>query len=218
MNMLGAPPRGRRSGEFERRSSLYARFDVQLRCRTRFFAAAALINTVFARLFGMWPGFHSPRTFEFLRDAGAALEIDNLRYARQISRGRGGALDRTLVCAEQGRLQQLVRTKEMRQPQEWQSIRRELNGLLNHAHAAPFLWWCEASCGLSEVLREIRGPSRLELDFADEWHRILIGLKLIEHVRAQPDLRAPRDVMDRAMSVSAYGAFGRYLTDAALPP
>jgi hypothetical protein len=146
----------------------------------------------------MWPGFHSPGTFEFLRDAGAALEIDNLRYARQISRGRGGALDRSLVCAEQGRLQRLVRTKEMQQPQEWQSIRRELNGWLNHARAAPFLWrWCEASVGLSEVLREIRGPSRLELDFANEWHRILIGLKLIEHVRA--------------MSASAYGASGRYL-------
>lgn len=196
--------RGNRSAEFERRSALYAHFDVQLCARTRFFAAAALINAVFARLFDVWPAIHRPRSFSFLNDVGAALEIDNLSYAREISRGMSGPLDRILVCAEQRRLQRFVRAQQIRCPQQWESIRSELNVLLNHRYGASyFSRWYEAGGTLAGALREIRGTARVELDFANLSHRILIGLKLIEHVR---------------VSASAYGACGSYPTDAAPPP
>ena len=187
----------RRSAEFERRSVLYARFDAQLGDHTRFFAAAALINAVFAKLF-VWPGTRSARSFYFLNEVGAALEIDNLAYARKIHRRQQDeALDHALVCAEQGRLQGYVSAQQARRPQQWETIRSELNGLLNDRFAASlFSRWCESSRRLSQVLREVRGPSRLQLDFANESHRILIGLKLIENVRATGDV-------PRSLSVDA---------------
>jgi hypothetical protein len=177
--------RGKRAAAFERRSALYARFDAHLCDHTRFFAAAALVNAALARLFGVWPAIRSTRSFNFLNEVGASLEIANLAFAREISRRPiGGPLDDALVRAEQGRLQRYVSARQARHPQQWESIRRELNRLLNDRCAASFFSrWCEASGRFSEVLRAVRGPSRLELDFANESHRILIGLKLVEHVR-----------------------------------
>jgi hypothetical protein len=171
--------------EFDRRSTLYAGFDEQLHDHTRFFAAAALVNAALANLFAVWPSFELPRSLIFLSEIGASLEIDNLGYARSISRRvRGAPLDHALVFAEQARLQRHVREHQARCPRQWHHIRRELNGLLNARYsAALFSRWCMASGPLSEVLREAQGPSRLELDFANKSDRVRIGLKLIEHVR-----------------------------------
>jgi hypothetical protein len=180
-----------RSADFKRRSALYTRLDARLGNQTRFFAAAALINAAFAQLFQVWPAFSPARSLDFLNEAGAALEGYNRASAREIDRREinrvmAGPLDHALVHAEQRRLQRHVRAQQARCPRQWASIRGELNGLLNDRYAASFFSrWCEAGRGLSQVLREIRGASHRELDFADESHRVLIGLKLIGHVRAK---------------------------------
>jgi hypothetical protein len=202
-----------RQAGFARRAALYARFDEQLREQTRFFAAAALINGVFAQLCEVWPTFHSARSLRFLEEAGAGLEDCNRGLARAIvARGMAGRLDHALVHAEQRCLQRHVQAQEARSPRDWEAIRRELNGLLNHRHPATvFSRWFIASRGLSQVLREIRESSRSQLDFGNQSHRVLIGMKLIEHVRAKPyaSVRA-------RPSASAYAVSGGSLTDAAL--
>jgi len=171
--------------EFARRSVLYTRCDARLCGRTRFFAAAALVNAVLAQHFGMLPAIRAPRSLGFLSAVGTALEPDNLILAREISRRATGCiLDQALVQAEQGRLQRYVRVHQRGHPQEWESIRSELNGLLNGRYA--FLsHWCKGASRLSSVLREVRGEVRKELDFADETHRIRIGLGLIEQIRRE---------------------------------
>ena len=173
--------------EFARRSVLYTRCDARLCGHTRFFAAAALDNTVLAQHFRVLSALRAPRSLNFLSVVGAALEIDNLGYARQISqRAPDAALDHALVRAEQGQLQGYVRAHQRRRPKEWQSIRSELNGLLNDRYAGSFLsLWCKSASGLSRVLRELRAEIRTELDFADETHRIRIGLGLIVQIRRE---------------------------------
>jgi hypothetical protein len=181
------------SAEFARRSVLYSRCDARLCDHTRFFAAAAMVNAVLAKNFDVLPAVRAPHSFSFLSEVGAALEIDNLTYARQISfRPLGKTFDYALVRAEQGRLQEFVRVHQERRPQEWGATRRELNGLLNDRYAASlFSRWCESTGGLFRVLRKVREQVRMQLDFADETHRIRIGLELIEHIRR--DAQCPRE-------------------------
>jgi hypothetical protein len=75
-----------RSSEFARRFVLYTRLDGRFYDRTRFFAAAAQINAVLAALLEFLPAIRASRSFSFLNEVGAALEVDNLAYARQIWR------------------------------------------------------------------------------------------------------------------------------------
>jgi hypothetical protein len=184
---MRVPVRGHRSAEFERRSALYTRLDGQLCSHTRFFAAAALVNTALARRFEVLPALRSPHSLYFLNEVGAALEADNLAYAREISRRTPGSiLDRALVCAEQARLQWYVYAHQAQRPKQWESIRSEINRLLNERDAASyFSRWCKGSGRVTRVLREVRGHLGMELDFATESHRIRIGLGLIEHIRRE---------------------------------
>jgi hypothetical protein len=173
-----------RSAEFRRRSALYGRLDSQLCGHTRFFAAAALVNCAFARLFGTLRRVAAPCCFAFLNEAGSLLERDNVHYARAIAKGTTGkALDQALVHAEQRQLQYFVRLYQTQRPRQWELIRRQLNGLLNDRYIAPLSRWCHASQRLARVLRQVRGEVGPDLDFALESHRIRIGLALIAHIR-----------------------------------
>jgi hypothetical protein len=175
------------SAEFARRSALYTRCDARLCAHTRFFAAAATVNAALAKHFNILPAVRAPRSFNFLSDVGAALEVDNLVYARQIgNRALSATLDYALVRAEQKRLQEYIYAHQRRAPHEWEAIHRELNGLLNDRYATPFLArWCEGADRLFRVLREVRRHVRAKLDFADESHRIHIGLHLIDLIRRE---------------------------------
>jgi hypothetical protein len=183
--------RWHRSAEFERRSALYARLDGELYGHTRFFAAAALVNAVLAKWFELMPMVRFPHSIDFLDKAGAALETDNLAFARQIRRHiPGSPLDHALVCAEQARLQRFVLAHQARQPQRWESVRGEINELLNERYAAAFFFrWCTDGGRFTRVLREVREHIGMELNFATESHRIRIGVSLIEHIRRE----APSD-------------------------
>lgn len=173
-----------RSGAFRRRSVLYTGLDAQLRDHTRFFAAAALINAVLAKVHS--PALPSPRSLRFLDEVGAELETYNLICAREIGRRSPGSalLDHTLVCREQGRLQRHVLAYQAQRPEHWLTIRAELNRLLNDRSAAAFFArWCGDAERVSRALREVRGHLGTELDFAAESHRVRIGLQLIAHIR-----------------------------------
>ena len=154
---------------------------------TRFFAAAALVNAALAQHFGFLAAIRAPRSLSFLNAVGTALEIDNLNFAQDLSRRHSASmLDHALVHAEQGRLQRYVCVHQSRRPQEWESIRAELNGLLNGRYAGSLLsHWCNSARRLSIVLGEVRRDVHGELDFADETHRIRIGLGLIAQIRRE---------------------------------
>jgi hypothetical protein len=177
---------------FQRRSAIYTRIDAQLSDRTRFFAAAAVINAVLANLFDVISVICLPRSFTFLSEAGLALESANLQYAAECGRGKPSActLDYALVCAEQRLLQCYLQAYQVRRPLQWGYVRRELNGLLNDRYAASLLsLLCKGSAGFSRVLREVRADLGTALDVAIESHRIRIGLKLIEHIRDDAECR-----------------------------
>jgi hypothetical protein len=180
--------RGHRSVDFERRSALYTRLDAQLYDRTRFFAAAALINVVLRQHFAVIPAVHSRASFAFLKEVGTALENANLQYAREcgpcIPSRR--TVDHALVRAEQRLFQCYVEAYRVHRPRQWEAIRSELNELLNYRRAALlFARWGKGVRCVSLVLREVRRDLGTTLDIATESHRIRIGMKLIELIRGE---------------------------------
>ena len=137
------------------------------------------------QLFAFLPRASLPNGYRFLNEAGAALEIANLRYAGAL-RGcelDGPALDRRLVSGEQKVLQTLLYScGEL----NGQSVCRELNALLNERHIAGLS--CRAfahSRPFSVLLRDLRRELGGALEFADERHRVRIGMGLIHHLRSQ---------------------------------
>jgi len=180
-------PLASQTADFERRAALYAVYDVQLSEYTRFFAAASTINTVIAMLFSVFPPILSPRSFAFLTEVGAALETSNRLYASALRRGSSGSgLDQALVYAEQEQLQRYVNLHQAQRPHQWAHTRSELNAFLNEHYAGSIFcrWWAGMG-SLSRILREVRKHVGSELDFANEYHRISIGLKLIEYIRRE---------------------------------
>jgi hypothetical protein len=92
------------SQEFHRRARHYRHLDAQLAARTRFFAAAALTNTVLAELSdhrGRWLWI-SNATLGALLTLGGMLETLNLRRAASLARqsGSGARLDASFVAME----------------------------------------------------------------------------------------------------------------------
>ena len=74
-----------RSEVFEQRREVYAQLDARLASRTRFFAAAALTNSVLAQLFRFVPGHALHDSYRLLSDVGAILETANLQFAHDIA-------------------------------------------------------------------------------------------------------------------------------------
>ena len=170
---------------FEERRALYTRLDREFCSHTRFFGAAAWINSIFAQLFAFLPRASLPHGYPFLNEAGAALQVANLRYADAL-RGRhleGPGLDQQLVSGEQRLMQTLL---DSRGALNGQSVCRELNALLNERHIAGLS--CRAfarSRPFSVLLRDLRRELGVALEFADERHRVRIGMGLIHHLRSQ---------------------------------
>jgi hypothetical protein len=163
---------------------LYANYDAQLSAYTRFFAAAAAVNALLAKLYLV---IRSPCSFAFLTEVGAVLETHNRALVRAISGSACGRdLDEALVCAEQEHLQAFVTSQQARRPQQWAAARSEINGFLNERCAVLFFCRCWARSGsFSQVLRAVRDHLGGDIDFAMESHRISVGLKLIECIRGE---------------------------------
>lgn len=176
---------GRRaSSEFARRHGLYSALDRDLHATTRFFAAAALTNRIFASVFESGPSWASAGTHDFLNSLGAELECANRRFAADIR--REGAVDRNLdtrlVTREQRIAQAYLEACRIRMS-TWPRIGRELNELLNGTHiasrVAPLLPHCRR---YRAVLGEARLRTGVVLNFAEESHRVTIGCLLIRHL------------------------------------
>lgn len=94
-----------RAVEFERRAARYAVCDQILRTHTRFFAAAAIVNSALAEALAESPGayFLPLGTTNFLATLSAYLEPYNVLFARRVPcmALRGPALDQWLVAHEQ---------------------------------------------------------------------------------------------------------------------
>jgi hypothetical protein len=176
----------RRHNEFERRRILYAHLDRDLHSKTRFFAAAELVNEVFANLFGWLPAEVFATSFAFLNELGASLESINLRHAGAIRHGRltGHSLDHSLVRLEQREVQLRWHRWSTRSGDVW-GLQRELNGILNDRHPvallAPFM---PGGRVWSFVIAAVRRGLGVDLDFADESHRVQIGCALIRQLRS----------------------------------
>jgi hypothetical protein len=172
--------------DFERRRVLYAHLDRDLRSRTRFFAAAELINAVLASLFRWSPVEVLAGSIAFLNELGASLEAVNMRFANAVREGRlaGVSLDHSLVCLEQQEVQRRWRLWSTRSGEEWREVRQELNGLLNGhppvSLLAPFL---PCSRRLTAATAAVRRGLGVDLDFANGSHRVQIGCALIRQLR-----------------------------------
>jgi hypothetical protein len=166
---------------------MYWALDRHFGGRTRFFAAAAMTNQMFAMLFKAAPHLVSRRTGNFLSELGARLEIANVRFADEIRRhgGRGASLDRHLVSSEQNLVQAYVDAVSVRVA-DWHRIGYELNRLLNGTHLASLAASVVSRTrGYRRVLAEARRRTGGHLDFAHEAHRVSIGCALVHHVREQ---------------------------------
>jgi hypothetical protein len=171
--------------EFARRHALYEMLDRDFRTQTRFFAAAAWTNRMFASLFESGPSWVSAGTHAFLNKLGAELEDVNRRFAADLRHEtvEGANLDTRLVTAEQRVVQAHLDCARVRIAR-WPRISIELNQLLNGTHiaarAAPLLLH---SRRYRAVLGEARRQMGGGLDFAEESHRVTIGCALIRHLR-----------------------------------
>lgn len=171
--------------EFSRRHEIYHALDRDFSGRTRFFAAAAITNQIFATLFRAAPNLVTGETGNFLSNLGAQLEVANMRFAEEIRRttGGGSSLDRYLVFSEQRLVQDYVGVATSR-PAAWARIGSELNRLLNGTHPASLAAaLVSRTRHYRSVLTEARRQMGVDLDFADEEHRVTIGCALIRHVR-----------------------------------
>jgi hypothetical protein len=169
---------------FVGRQRLYARLDAEFAADTRFFAAAALINSVLARVLFWAPRGPLRHALLFLREAGAVLESANLQFAREI-RGSPGvpALDLYLVTREQKLMQTLLEA-EVRRGIQGTALIREVNGLLNGDSMAGMISrLINFSRPFTTILATIRRETALVLDFSDETHRVQVGLGIIRHIR-----------------------------------
>ncbi len=181
-----------RARPFVQRQMLYARLDAEVETCTRFFAAAALTNAVFAQLFSVVPRRSLSRAHRFLREAGAVLESANLQFVSDIRQiPRGSALDQYLVSREQSLIQRLLEEGKTQAHGYDRRLCRELNGLLNgHPVAVLLSRLFTCSRRYHGILEKTRRELGLALNFANESHRIHIGLGLIRHIREDDACRA----------------------------
>jgi hypothetical protein len=182
---------------FNRRSALYLDLDSELRSRTRFFAAAALTNSVLADLYALIPHLLPRHSYHFLNELGALLEAMNVHYAREIKAGTAScrSLDYYLVSSEQRLAQTYVDAHQGLPQGNWERVRRELNALLNKHPLASFVSrWSVRGRHFYSVLKDVRRDIGVALDFADESHRVRIGLALIQHIQYQEPCRHAADI------------------------
>jgi hypothetical protein len=187
-------PRRPINSDFARRQVIYARLDQHLRPRTRFFAAAALTNQILSTLFQAMPGLISAAGHDFLNRLGFVLEARNLKWASTMPDAAPGgpSLDELLVRTEQAVAQLYCDEFRARAAQSWQSVRREMNALLNGEGIA----FCAAAFKPGRDFRRVLAVTRSELaadlDFAVEAHRVRIGCALIDEFRGGNHLSAHR--------------------------
>lgn len=197
MDPFAAPSR-----EFHRRAHQYRLLDAHLADRTRFFAAAALTNTVLAELC-----VHRARCFWIskptigaLLTLGGTLENLNLRRAAGLAtEGSSGAgLDASFVEMEQAVVESVLRTWARDSAPRYRQLIAELDRLLRAVARGLLPVQCSADVrSYMRVLRSVSVMSGRSPSFADCTDRIRIGNALIEEAR-----RSCQPLAHRTHSVS----------------
>jgi hypothetical protein len=183
-----------RQQAFAHRARVYHELDVQLQSRTRFFAAAALINSVLADLFRFIRVQSLQEAYGLLSDAGAVLETANVVWARELAQSArvDPEADQNFVRREQRLLQSFIESTDSANGCSRALVRADLNRLLNGRHwsliGAPCIG---QSRRFVRILTSVRSGLGSHFDFNLESHRIELGLAIVRDVRAQGPLSPP---------------------------
>jgi hypothetical protein len=175
------------AGSFAQRALLYADYDGELYGRTRFFGAAAMTNRVLSYL--------GPRTLvsplssqshRALWVLGCRLEAVNRVSARLVARGRFGLsrIDERMVWIEQSEVEVALGSMQAASPEFHARFINEVDQVLNLAPPSRIilkLW--PAIAWYLAVIRGTRAELGSAVSFANQWHRIQIGLHLVDHLR-----------------------------------
>jgi len=179
--------------EFFRRACTYSRLDARFAAYTRFFAAAAMTNTVLAEL-----SIHRARwlcvsrtTLGTLITLGGLLEVLNARAAAVLEeRSAASGLDLAFVEMEQSYIESVLRTWSRSCAPRYHQLITELDSLLRVITAGRLPLPASANIRrYTRVLRTVSLESGRCPSFASCEDRIKIGTALIAEARRP----APRD-------------------------
>lgn len=190
---------------FERRARLYRQYDDILRHHTRFFAAAALINSLLHGLnrpAARWAVKRS--ALRYLHDTGAYLESLNVMQALHLRSQASAAqpvgafsaelLDERMVRFEQSAVQRRLEAWALDAPRTHGRVLDHLDNLLN----TPLARCMPRTIGrgalpVLHLMSRVREQVGGNLQFARQLHREAIGLALIAAVRSsEEDYSPPR--------------------------
>lgn len=157
--------------------------DPAVRSATRFFGAAAVVTNAFAS------GPISP----FMGNLSRALEGGNLAVANAIRSGQlfsgnsPGVNDRAMVRFEQTAVQRALNRFAELDPKGYASEVSYANRVLNSggsSAAAAFGFDKNFASGLNSALKQLGG----KIDFANQKHREVLGVSIINAVRSSSQL------------------------------
>jgi hypothetical protein len=183
--------------EFRFRVQLYSQWDRKLATQTRFFGAAALINTALADLctHPIAALLLCRSTMDFLSKTGRSLESLNVTLADRIHNSaiRSDDLDHFMVLTEQNIVERALQSVRATDATRFSTVVTQINRLLQLTK--------HLGCGQSiraGTLRQDRGipqyayapvlasvsyELRRPVDFASKEDRIRLGRQLINHLR-----------------------------------
>jgi hypothetical protein len=173
---------------FTARVELYREWDRAFHSRTRFFAAAALVNAALAEL---WPRCALTRLaygsgLNFLAELGAHLQTFNAVLLRRVHEGPWKApdLDTALVSLEQLAVERKLARLEQVDPRLHGRVTRQLDRFLYClTRQIGMSGYGPCTVLLSRGLREIQLDSPRTLRFASLSDRVAVGTTLIRVMR-----------------------------------
>ena len=170
--------------DFCRRTELYYAFQVKFSPITDFFGAASQTTRMLAAIeLPASPAFTSYETREFLRKVSGTLEDLNVKIAISIENGSLSHPDMNgyLISLEQTNVQSALNELKMKEPNQYQRIVAEINGLLNAedgiSRAASRFYASDAA--YQRILDRVRSDLGSHIDFGNQSHREAIGLALV---------------------------------------
>jgi hypothetical protein len=171
---------------FEQRADMYARWDRQLRGKTRFFAAASVTNRVLGVLVRVtFPMRLSLSAGGVLDDLGRLLEDGNRTLAENVATERRGGvvLDEYMVNTEQSWVSRFLTQTAIAAPITMQRVTAELDGMLNKSMHWSICNLVPSVCAYLHVLRRVRCLVAAPLQFRHQSHRVHIGQQLLASIR-----------------------------------
>jgi hypothetical protein len=160
---------------------------LQLREKTRFFAAASVTNQMLAAVARMtFPKRLSRNAVEILDDLGQSLQKANQRLAERVNAERRWdiLLDGRIVEIEQSLVERYIEQTARTAPGTARRVIAELDALLTWVTPSPlFDSLFPSVCGYLSVLRSVRRQVGSPIRFALQAHRVRIGQQLIARIR-----------------------------------